>query len=51
MRFWQRDELVPLLEEAGFVAIRVLPGIDEHTLVYVANRELCADVDGRAPLD
>ena len=28
-----------LLKEAGFVNIRVLPGIDEHTFVYVANRE------------
>lgn len=39
MRFWYRDELVPLLQEAGFVAIHVLSGIDEHTLVYVATRE------------
>ena len=39
MRFWYRDELVPLLEEAGFVAINVLPGTNEHTLVYVATRE------------
>lgn len=36
MRFWYRDELVPLLEETGFVDIRVLRGIDEHTLVYIA---------------
>jgi SAM-dependent methyltransferase len=36
MRFWFRDELVPLLERAGFADIRVLPGVDEHTLVYVA---------------
>jgi len=39
MRFWYRDELVPLLEETGFVALRVLPGIDEHTLVYLATRD------------
>src|SRR4051812_27385265 len=39
MRFWQQDELVVLLEKAGFVDIRVLPGIDEHTLVYVADRK------------
>ena len=38
MRFWYRDELVPLLEEAGFAAIDVFPGIDEHTLVYSATR-------------
>jgi SAM-dependent methyltransferase len=36
MRFWYRDELVPLLERAGFADIRVLPGVDEHTLVYIA---------------
>jgi SAM-dependent methyltransferase len=39
MRFWYQDELVPLLTKTGFVNIRVLPGIDEHTLVYVANRD------------
>jgi SAM-dependent methyltransferase len=38
MRFWYRDELLPLLERAGFVAIDVFPGIDEHTLVYRATR-------------
>lgn len=38
MRFWYRDELVPLLEETGFAAIHVLRGIDEHTLVYIASR-------------
>jgi hypothetical protein len=38
MRFWCRDELVPLLEEAGFTAINVFPGIDEHTFVYCATR-------------
>jgi len=39
MRFWYQDDLLPLLEETGFVAIRVLPGIDEHTLVYIAARQ------------
>jgi SAM-dependent methyltransferase len=38
MRFWYRDELLPLLEAVGFVSIRVLQGIDEHTLAYVAMR-------------
>jgi SAM-dependent methyltransferase len=38
MRFWRRDELAPLLEETGFVDVRVVPGVDEHTLVYVAGR-------------
>jgi SAM-dependent methyltransferase len=39
MRQWYRDELVPLLQDAGLPVIEVLPGIDEHTLVYVATRE------------
>jgi SAM-dependent methyltransferase len=39
MRFWYRDELVPLLEDAGFVDISLLSGIGEHTVVYVAARE------------
>ena len=39
MRFWYREELVPLLEQSGFAAVRVLAGIDEHTLVYVATRQ------------
>jgi SAM-dependent methyltransferase len=38
MRFWYRGELLPLLEETGFIAIKVLPGTDEHTLVYSATR-------------
>jgi SAM-dependent methyltransferase len=38
MRFWYREELVPMFEAAGFGAIRVLSGIDEHTLVYLATR-------------
>lgn len=39
MRFWYRDELAPLLEKVGFVAVHVLDGIDEHTVVYVATRK------------
>jgi len=39
MRFWSRDELVPLLRDAGFADVRVLPGIDEHTLVYAATAQ------------
>jgi SAM-dependent methyltransferase len=38
MRQWYRDDLVPLLHDAGFAAVDVLPGIDENTLVYVATR-------------
>jgi SAM-dependent methyltransferase len=38
MRFWYRDELLPLLEEVGFVAVSVLSGVEEYTLDYVANR-------------
>jgi len=38
MRFWRRDELVPLLREAGFDAIHVIPGTAAHTRVYIANR-------------
>jgi SAM-dependent methyltransferase len=36
MRQWYRDELEPLLRESGFVDVEVIPGVDEHTLVYVA---------------
>jgi SAM-dependent methyltransferase len=39
MRFWYQDELVPLLEQAGFADISVLPGVDEHTLAYVATAQ------------
>ena len=38
MRIWYRDELVPLLEQVGFVSIDVLQGIDDDTMVYVAAR-------------
>jgi SAM-dependent methyltransferase len=37
MRQWYRDELVPLLHEAGFATVDVLPGVDENTRVYVAS--------------
>jgi hypothetical protein len=33
MRQWYRDDLEPLLRNAGFATIRVLEGIDENTLV------------------
>lgn len=39
MRQWYQDELVPLLHEAGFVSVRVLAGLSEHTLVYLATRK------------
>jgi SAM-dependent methyltransferase len=38
MRQWYRDELVPLLESAGFATVDVCSGIDEHTVVYIATR-------------
>lgn len=38
MRQWYRDELVPLLHRANFTAVRVLSGVNEDTLVYVATR-------------
>jgi hypothetical protein len=37
-RQWYRDELVPLLHEAGFATVDVHKGVDENTLVYVAKR-------------
>ena len=36
MRQWYRDELTPMLHDAGFVSIDVLAGVDENTLVYLA---------------
>jgi SAM-dependent methyltransferase len=36
MRHWYRTDLVPALRNAGFVAVDVLRGIDEKTMVYVA---------------
>ena len=38
MRFWTREELVPLLEQVGFANVEVVQGVDEHTVVYVATR-------------
>ncbi|HZT94240.1 MAG TPA: class I SAM-dependent methyltransferase [Gaiellaceae bacterium] len=38
MRQWYRDELVPLVHDAGFSAVDVLDGVNEDTLVYVATR-------------
>jgi SAM-dependent methyltransferase len=38
MRQWYRDDLVPLLHDAGFATVNVLSGVDENTLVYVATR-------------
>jgi hypothetical protein len=39
IRQWYRDELVPLLRDAGFASVDVLSGVDENTLVYLAARE------------
>lgn len=39
MRQWYREELVPLLHTAGFTTVDVHSRVDEHTLVYVANRQ------------
>src|SRR5262249_2790488 len=39
MRMWYRDELVPLLDAAGFTQIDVLPGLDENTAIYAAARQ------------
>ncbi len=39
MRQWYRDELVPLLHQAGFAKVDVLDGVDENTLVYLATRQ------------
>lgn len=39
MRQWYREELVPLLRDAGFASVDVIPGVDENTWVYVAARE------------
>jgi SAM-dependent methyltransferase len=38
MRQWYRDELVPLLQAAGFTTVDVLTGIADDTLVYLATR-------------
>jgi hypothetical protein len=39
MRFWYRDELVPLLHAAGFSTVDVLAGAADNMLVYVATRQ------------
>ena len=39
MRQWYRNELVPLLHDAGFANVDVLPGVDENTWVYRCARE------------
>ena len=36
MRMWYREELEPLLRRVGFEVVSVFPGVDEHTLVYLA---------------
>ena len=36
MRLWYRDDLLPLLHDAGFAQVDVLTGIDESTSIYVA---------------
>lgn len=38
MRLWYREELEPLLRRVGLQVVSVLPGVDEHTLVYLAAR-------------
>jgi len=38
MRLWYRDELVPLLRDAGFATVDVLRSTDANTFVYVATR-------------
>ena len=41
VRQWYRDEVVPLLQGAGFASVEVTHGVDESTLVYLATRESC----------
>jgi SAM-dependent methyltransferase len=38
MRMWYRDELEPLLADAGFAPVDVLDGPGEHTVIYAATR-------------
>lgn len=38
MRQWYREELEPLLLDVGFAWVDVRPGVNEHTLVYIAER-------------
>lgn len=44
MRQWYRDELVPLLHDAGFATVKLLAGIEENAVVYLASR------DGHLPI-
>ena len=39
MRFWSRDELVPLLERNGLIVRDIRDGVDENIVVYVASRD------------
>jgi SAM-dependent methyltransferase len=39
MRQWYRDELVPLLHDAGFATVDIVSGVDENMLVYLATRQ------------
>jgi hypothetical protein len=38
MRWWYRDEIVPLLVRSGFDRVEVKPGVEERIVVYVASR-------------
>src|SRR4051794_21261598 len=38
MRQWYREELLPMLHDAGFASVDVLTGVHENTLVYLAER-------------
>lgn len=38
MRQWYREELLPLLHDAGFASVDVHTGVHENTLVYLADR-------------
>jgi SAM-dependent methyltransferase len=39
LRQWYRDELVPLLHDAGFAHVDVKDGVDETIVVYVASKD------------
>jgi SAM-dependent methyltransferase len=39
MRWWYREEIVPLLERSGFERVEVRPGVEERIVVYVAFRD------------
>jgi hypothetical protein len=38
MRQWYREELLPMLHDAGFARVDVLPGVNEVTFVYLGRR-------------